>query len=124
MPKLESANDFDPLRMWASWSDFEIEEVISGETIEVLQRIVYELADRAEADTIVVDNSNFVQLVREMKDRLSSGSRSLGKAIIEASELAENKEIDKARDVFQRFIASCGSRFYQNIANAHLRDIE
>ncbi len=116
------ANDLGQLKNWASWPDSEIEKAISDEAIEILQRAVYVLTD--EADTIIVDHGNFVKLVREMDERLSAGSRSLGKAIIEASELAENKEIDKAREVYLRFLASCGSRFYSNIAKAHLRDLE
>jgi len=116
------AYDFSLLEFWDSWLDPEIEKIISDETIEVVQRLVFQLADEPEAVKTVVDRSNFVPLVREMSKLDTVGNRSLTDAILEAGKLANNDETDKAKEVIKRFLASCRSRFYRNIAKNYLGD--
>jgi hypothetical protein len=117
------APDFDLLKQWASWDDDEIEKIISDNTIATLQRIVRLLADESIADSRVVTRDNFVATVREMRELYREGSWQLGEAIIEASDLADNREFTKAKEVYERFFASCGSKFYRDIARNRLKKL-
>jgi hypothetical protein len=119
----EVAPDFDLLKQWASWDDDEIKKVVSDDTIETLQRVVRLLADESIADSRVVTRDNFVATVREMRELYREGSWQLGEAIIEASDLADNRELAKAREVYERFLASCGSKFYRDIARNRLKKL-
>ncbi len=112
--------DFSLLEFWNSWLDPEIEKIISDETIEVVQRLVFQLADESHADQIVVDRNNFVALFREIAELHIVANHSLMDAVIEAGELADSGKTDKAKGVIKRFLVSCRSRFYRNIAKNYL----
>lgn len=108
-------HDFDSLNLWATWADSEIDKIISKESITIMQRVVRLLADESESKKIVVNSETFVPLVREMRELYKVGSRSLGETILEASEYVDNQEVEKAKEVYERFLSSCVSKFYKDI---------
>lgn len=116
-------HDFDLLDEWALRSDADIEKIISDDSIAALQRIVHLLGDEAQSSKIVVIRDNFVPLVREMRTLKHDGSRALGDAILEASDLLDQHEPAKAREVYERFLSSCSSKFYRDIARNRLKSI-
>ena len=99
--EVKMSNNFDSLKLWAKWEDAEIEEIVSDETIAILQKAVYLLADESVADSKVVTSDNFVSTVREMRALYRRGSRQLGEAINEASDFLDNQEAEKAKEVYE-----------------------
>ena len=116
-------HDFDLLNRWATLPDSEMEKAISKDSLAVMQRVVHLLADESESEKIVVDNDTFVRLVREMRELYETGSRSLGESILQASEYVDNQEIEKAKEVYHRFLSSCASKFYRDIAKSQLKKL-
>jgi hypothetical protein len=57
-----------------------------------------------------------------MRKLYRKGSRSLGDAIIKASELADNREYEKAIKIHEDFLSSCKSKFYRDIARGYIRE--
>ena len=117
-------HDLDWLNRWARWSSKKIQENISDEAINTLQRVVDLLVDGPQHEKPVVRPNNFVDVVRKMREAYKVGSQKLGEAILEASELNERDQVDKAKEVYERFLRSCTAPFYRHIAEVHLRDLE
>ncbi len=86
-----------------------------------MQRVVHLLADESESEQIVVNNETFVRLVHEMRELYKIGSRSLGESILQASEYVDSQEVEKAKEVYRRFLSSCASKFYRDIAKNQLK---
>lgn len=120
MHKSNKNHDFDSLNQWATWQDSEIKRVVSADSIALMQRVVFLLADEKVQGELVVDGENFVELVKEMAQLYRAGSRMLGDAILQASDFLDRDDLDKAKDVYQSFLSSCPSRFYRNIAKNQL----
>jgi len=116
-------HEFDSLNLWASWSDAEIENIISDDTIVVLQRAVQHLSDEVQSSRIIVNRDNFVSTVREMRKLYADGSRLLGQAILEASDWLDKQEPAKAKEVYEHFLSLCASKFYRDIARNQLKKI-
>jgi hypothetical protein len=116
-------HEFDFLNEWAHWPDNKIEEIISNSTIAALQSAVYLLVDESQRTKFVVTADNFVTVVREMRGIYKSGSRALGKAIIEASEYVDQNEVQEARKTYEQFLSRCESPFYRRIAEQQLRKL-
>jgi replicative superfamily II helicase len=113
---------FDHLNQWDRWEDSEIEKIISDETMVILQEAVDLLDDETKNEKTIVTRDAFVILVRDMRKLYRKGSRSLGDAIIKASELADNREYEKAIKIHEDFLSSCKSRFYRDIARGYIRE--
>ena len=114
---------FDVLNRWARLPSNEIEEIVSDEAIKTLKQVVDLLVDGTEQKKPVVRSTNFVDVVAKMREAYKVGSRTLGEAILEASEYIERGEVDKAKVVYRRFLSSCTAPFYRRIAEKHLRDL-
>jgi hypothetical protein len=119
----QPTHEFDSLNQWASLPDAEIEKLVSDETIDVLQRVVELLSDESQPSNLVVDRGNFVVTVRKMRALYMEGSRLLGDAILEASDWMDKQEPAKAREAYERFLATCKLKFYRRIATNQLRNI-
>ena len=116
-----STHEFDSLNQWALWSDADIEEIVTDETIKILEKAVDLLVDDKIQKKPIIDRNNFVRVVREMRQVYKVGSRALGKTILEASEYVDRGELEKARDVYDRFVATCKVPFYRHVAENQSR---
>lgn len=112
---------FDYLNLWASWSDYEIENIISKESIAILKEVIYLLDD--DPETKKINKDNFICLVRKMKGLNKKYSRDLGEAILKAGDYIDNKEISKAKNVYEIFVLTNKSKFYKDIAKSELSRI-
>jgi hypothetical protein len=106
---------FDYLDQWSSLSDDEIFALYSHTTSDIARRALKELGN-AEDQSIKVSKENFVSLIRRLREAKRIGSRALGEAIIEASELIERNHPGQAIEVYRKFLASCPSSFFRRIA--------
>lgn len=109
-------HEFDALNRWAHLSDAELEKIISDDAISILQRVVLLLGDEDQQNKLVVNRSNFGSIVHEMRSLYVIGSRHLGEAILEASDWLNKKHPVKAKEVYERFLSICPSKFYGDIA--------
>jgi hypothetical protein len=116
-------HDFDRLRAWAALSDDQLEKLIDADSIAAMQRIMVLLGADARRSGFPVDCADFVATVREMDRLCREGSRSLGAAIVEASEWGDRKDAERARAVYERFLAGCRSKFHSEIARYQLRKL-
>ena len=116
-------HEFDILNKWALLSDTEIEKIISDDTIALLQRVVALLSNEAQNNEIVVRRENFVSTVRYMRKLYEDGSRLLVQAILEASDWLDKQQPAKAKETYERFLASCVSKFYRDIARNQIGKI-
>lgn len=112
---------FDYLTLWDTWEHSKIQKIISDETMAILQEATDLLDDETKNEKTIVTRDTFVILVREMRKLCRNGSRSLGDAIIKASELADNGEYEKAIKTHEDFLSSCKSKFYRDIARGYIR---
>jgi hypothetical protein len=119
---MKQSHEFDLLNQWASLPDDEVEKLITTEAIATLQRVIELLSDESKPKAIV-DRGNFVLTVREMRKLYSVGSRLLGEAILEASGWMDKQEPIKAKESYERFLSSCVSKFYRDIARHQLQKI-
>lgn len=122
----QGRHDFDRLRAWAELPDAELEKLIDADSIAVLRRAVWLLGDSgggARGAGVPLDRAEFIAIVREMDRRFREGARSLGEAMIEAHEWGDKRDAAKARAAYERFIASCGSKFHRDIARFQLRKL-
>jgi len=120
---VQRQHDFDRLRAWAALPDGQLEKLIDADSIAVMHRIMALLGADSRRSGFPVDRADFVTTVREMDRLCREGSRSLGAAIIEASEWGERKDAARARAVYERFLAGCRSKFHREIARYQLRKI-
>jgi hypothetical protein len=116
-------HEFDLLNRWASLSDAQIANIVSEDTIRVLQRVADLLGDESEPGRPTVSPENFISTVRSMRERYAEGSRLLGNAILEASDWIDRNEPSKAREAYERFLSNCKLKFYRKIAANQLRKI-
>lgn len=115
--------DFDRLRAWAALPDDELAKLIDADSIAVVQRVTVLLGADARRNALPVDRDDFVATVREMDGLYREGTRSLGEAIVEASEWGEKQDAARARAVYERFLAGCRSKFHREIARYELRKL-
>ena len=80
--------------------------------MRLLSEAIYLLDEK----TVVVGKDNFARLVDEMRALYKQGSRQLGNAIIEASNLLEKNQYEEAKAIYQNFLSICPSLFYKDIA--------
>ncbi len=113
--------DFDRLHAWAGLPDDKLEKLIDADSIAVMQRVVDLLG--ADKRGLPVDRADFVATVRELDRLYREGSRSLGEAIVEASEWGDRRDAERARAVYERFLAGCRSKFHREIARHQLRKL-
>ena len=113
-------HDFDVLDEWASWSDDDIEKIISDKTIAALQRMVEVLGDETKDSNVVVTKGNFVPMVRELRKLKHEGARALGEAILEASDWLDKQQPARAKMVYENFLSSCTAKFYRDIGRDQL----
>jgi len=114
------ANDFDLLDELSLKSDAEIQKLVSPDLLAALDRIEAQLRTHPNGN---VDNSNLGSRIRNLKALRRLGSNALGEAILEASELADHRQLLEARDVYTRFIANCDSPLYREIAEQQLKKL-
>ena len=112
-------HEFDSLRQLASLNDAELNKAATDEAIAFLSRVVH-LLRKEETHSPVLARENFVAIVREMHDLCREGAWQLGQAIIEASELAGNADYAGAIAVYERFLATCESKFHCAIGQKQL----
>jgi hypothetical protein len=120
---VQRQHDFDRLRVWAAMADDQLGKLINADSIAAMQRIMGLLGADARRSGFPVDRADFVATVREMERLCREGSRSLGAAIIEASEWGDRKDAARARAVYERFLSGCRSKFHREIARYQLRKI-
>jgi len=116
-------HDFDRLRAWAALPDDKLAKMIDADTIAVMQRVAMLLGGDAHRTGLPVDRADFVVTVRAMDRLYREGSRSLGEAIVEASEWGDKHDAARARAVYERFLAGCRSNFHREIARYQLRKL-
>jgi len=104
--------------------DDELAKLIDADTIAVMQRVMVLLGADARCSGFPVDRADFVSTVREMDRLCSEGSRSLGEAIAEASEWGDKHDQQRARAVYERFLAGCRTKFHREIARYQLRKLD
>lgn len=119
----KNPHEFDHLNAWNSLSDADINGVVSTGTIAILQKVVHLLSESPPHEQPCVDSDNFVALVRKMGELYKRGSRTLGEAIIAASELLDTNQMEEAKAVYKQFLSSCSSKFYRDIASRQLKKI-
>lgn len=119
----DPVHDFDFLNEWARLTDAELENVATIETLARLRRVVEQLGDDAQAKQ-TLSRDNFASTVRQMRTLYVDGSRLLGEAILEASDLRDRHALEEARQVYRRFLSKCHSRFYGDIARTQLAKLE
>jgi len=117
-------HEFDVLKRWAELDDSQLQKIVSDETIAILQRVAAFLADEVSSERAVVTKANFSSMVNEMQKRYREGSWQLGEAIIEASDLSDQKAYGEAKDVYQRFLTNCRWKFYRDIARSQLQKLQ
>jgi hypothetical protein len=115
--------DFDRLRALAALDDDALAKRIDADSIAAMQRVMVMLGADQRASGFPVDLSDFVATVRAMDGLCSEGSRSLGEAIVEASAWGDKKDSERARAVYERFLAGCRSKFHREIARYQLRKL-
>lgn len=113
-------HDFDVLDRWAILPDAELEKAITNDAIRTLQRVVSLLGDENQNKKQVVSRDNFISVVREMRMLKKTGSRRLGEAILEASDWLDKNQPAKAKEAYERFLSSCTSKFYRDIAKTQM----
>jgi len=118
---MASGNDFDRLRAWAALPDDQLVKLIDAESIAAMRRVMVLLG--AEARGLPADRADFVATVRDLERLYREGSRSLGEAIVEASAWGEKHDAERARAVYERFLAGCRSKFHCEIARFQLRKL-
>lgn len=114
----QGQHDFDRLRAWAALPDDKLKKLIDADTIAVLQRVMVLVG--GDARTPPADRADFVATVRAMDRLYREGARSLGEAMVEASEWGEKQDSARARAVYERFVAGCRSKFHREIARYRL----
>lgn len=117
----QGQHDFDRLRAWAALPDDQLGKLIDADTIAVMQRVTALIG--GEGRVLPVDPADFASTVREMDRLYREGSRSLGEAIVEASEWGDRQDQARARAVYERFLAGCRSKFHCEIARYQLRKL-
>lgn len=117
-------HEFDVLKQWAELNDSQLQQIVSDETIAILQRVASFLADEVSSERAVVTRANFSSIVHEMQKRYREGSWQLGEAIIKAGDLSDQKAYGEAKDVYQRFLSSCPWKFYRDIARSQLKKLQ
>ena len=115
--------DFERLRVWAALPDNELAKLIDADSMALMQRVTVLLGADARRNALPVDRDDFVATVREMDRLYREGTRSLGEAIVEASEGGEKQDAARARVVYERFLAGCRSKFHREIARYELRKL-
>jgi hypothetical protein len=118
---MPQGHDFDRLRAWAALPDDQLEKLIDADTIAVMQRVMALIGGVGRV--LPVDPADFVSTVRELDRLYREGSRSLGEAIVEASEWGDRHDQARARAVYERFLAGCRSNFHCEIARYQLRKL-
>lgn len=111
---------FDALDQWDLKPDSEIERIVSKDTIVILREAMELLAESDDELHHDVGLHNFVVIVREMRRRKKSGSQTLGRAILDASDWLDQGRVDRAREVYEAFLATCKIRFFRKIAESEL----
>lgn len=91
----QGSHDFERLRAWAAMPDDKLEKLIDADTIAVMQRVMALIG--GEGRSLPEDRADFVATVREMDRLYREGSRSLGEAIVEASEWGDKQDRARAR---------------------------
>ena len=119
---MEASHIFDLLKQWASLPDHEVEKLVSAENIVILKAVVNLLGD--PRTQYIIDDKNFANVVREMRNLYRDGSRSLGNAIIEGSDWVDQGQPEKAKEVYKKFLESCMSKFYRDIAQVQLEKLQ
>ena len=89
---------------------------LSETDLAMMKEIVALLVGRPSAEDYQVTASQFPKLVREMRMLYEQGSRSLGEAIIKASECIEVGHSENAISIYSVFINLSPSPFYKRIA--------
>jgi len=107
------SHEFDFLTKWAAKPDEELVAEINPGNLEIMRKVVALIAPD-EGKT--VDAENFVELIRTMRIRYRRGARGLGDAIIQASDFTDKGDTEKAREVYESFIAKADSEFHAQIA--------
>ena len=116
-------HDFDRLHAWAKLPDVELGKLIDADSIATMHRVMVMLGADGRCSGFPVDRADFCATVREMDRLCREGSRSLGAAIIEASEWGDKHDAARARAVYERFLAGCRSKFHREIARYQLRKL-
>ena len=118
---MASGHDFDRLRAWVALPDEQFEKLIDADSIALMRRVMVLLG--AEAQGLPVDRADFVATLRDLDRVYREGSRSLGEAMVEASEWGDKHDQARARAVYERFLAGCRSKFHREIARYQLRKL-
>ncbi len=118
---MKPAREFDTLRLWATYSDQELENIYSPESIVLTQKLISLLGDEVMSRRMI-ERSSFVEVVRELRDLLRNGSRALGDALANAGELKDSGDVVQAVQVLRAFISLCPSKFYADIAKDYLKN--
>lgn len=116
-------HEFDVLNRLANLPDAELQKAITEEAISVLQRVATLLGDENQKNMTVVNRNNFVPVVREMRRLYEIGSLRLGDAILEASDWLDKNQPAKAKEAYERFLSSCTSKFYRDIAKSQMEKL-
>lgn len=116
-------HDFDRLHVWANLPDDRLEKLIDADSIATMHRVMALLGADSRRSGFPIDRADFVTTVREMDRLCREGSRSLGAAMIEASEWGDKHDSERARAVYERFLAGCRSKFHREIARYQLRKL-
>jgi hypothetical protein len=116
------SDHFDELDKWAVLDDDSLEALFTPSVIDALEDIVSLLGDDDEK-RIEISRSNFVDLVRKMKQRKHDGSQSLGCAIASGSDLRDCGRFDEAEAVYREFLRTNPSDFYRKIAEHQIQNL-
>jgi hypothetical protein len=115
-------DDFDYLWTWRSATDEDLAIRCDEQSAAILRRLVTALGDeRQRSEPITADN--FVATVRSMERLCSDGSWALSDAILGAAKLLRRGEVAQAIELYQRFLDSCPSAFYRDIARGQIQKL-
>ena len=117
-------HSFDFIRKLNRLNDNEISDYISKENIDLLNKAVDLLSNDQGNNLESISEENFIKSVKSLDELIKAGSRMLGEAIIEASDLRDVKRYNKAIEVYNKFLDQCNIKFYREIARTQMNEIK
>lgn len=96
---------------------------VRPEDLSALHRIRKQLFVNADAfEEITAQTAQ--DWAHRLSERVRSGSRSLGEAIVFSGEAADSGDLQAAKIAVNRFLNTCDMPFYRDIAEDRLREYE
>lgn len=120
--EVECKDNFDYLNLWSSLTDGELEQIISEKTLLILKELAVLFESEEKLGSLNINAENFIDWVRRMRKLQEDGAKMLAHAVIEAAEYQKKGEKEKAIEVYKRFVSSCASKYFRDIAREYIKN--